>query len=89
MLYYQGFTGKPGMEGPQGPVGMYVSDSSAGEKPVLHVHSIHLQYMTCVQCTIFCGLKKPRLTSRVTGREEHGEGQEQLMVQSHHIIYRQ
>lgn len=25
----QGFTGKSGMEGPQGPVGMYVSDSSA------------------------------------------------------------
>lgn len=26
----QGFTGKAGKDGPQGPVGMYVSDASAG-----------------------------------------------------------
>lgn len=27
---HQGFTGKEGVEGPQGPVGMYVSDASVG-----------------------------------------------------------
>lgn len=28
-VFPQGFSGKPGMEGPQGPVGMYVSDTFA------------------------------------------------------------
>lgn len=27
-VFSQGFAGKPGTEGPQGPVGMYVSDTS-------------------------------------------------------------
>lgn len=39
-VFSQGFTGKPGMEGPQGPVGMYVSDSTAG-----HIQGMHLYYL--------------------------------------------
>lgn len=41
-VFSQGFTGKPGTEGPQGPVGMYVSDSSAGQIQGMH---LHLRYL--------------------------------------------
>lgn len=34
----QGLTGKPGVEGPQGLVGMYVSDSSAGQIKGMHLY---------------------------------------------------
>ncbi len=48
-VFSQGFTGKPGMEGPQGPVGMYVSDSSAGQIQGMHLyyllHSIYIMYV--------------------------------------------
>lgn len=48
-VFLQGFTGKPGLEGPQGPVGMYVSDSSAARNPpALHFKTkcMYIQYIS-------------------------------------------
>lgn len=48
-VFSQGFTGKPGMEGPQGPVGMYVSDSSAGQIQGMHLYDLFTAYTECMQ----------------------------------------